>query len=254
MGSVCHVGRCFVALLPIVIASRLCPTTNFYVFWRVLKTVLRGGRLLPVSLNLPLCHGSCRNVCAGWKRRWAGFLFFSPLPLVWFPDPGFTGKWFPAGNERYYAEAGVGQTSWCRRLPWAEQVASMSQFLGQDTKVSICHTAPMPGGQTPICDIDGGVCHMAPMPGGQSPFQEVEAGFCHTAAMPGGQLMIPSHGLGIGVGVCPLAPMPGGYPLPRNDLGHVDPGESVQDSLPLIQKTSVEAGQPAPVPGGSGMG
>ncbi|MPC54293.1 hypothetical protein E2C01_048204 [Portunus trituberculatus] len=42
-----------------------------------------------------------------------------------------------------------------------------ARFLGQDMEVSICHTTPKPGSQTPIWDIDGGICHMAPMPGGQ---------------------------------------------------------------------------------------
>ncbi|MPC56709.1 hypothetical protein E2C01_050674 [Portunus trituberculatus] len=101
---------------------------------------------------------------------------------------------------------------------------------------SVCHTAPMPGNQTPIQDIDGGVCYTAPMPGGQP--------------------LITSHGFihGSGIGVCPSAPMPGGHPLPRCGFSHVDPGESVPCSLLLFQEASVEAGRPAPVPGGSGEG
>ncbi|MPC38388.1 hypothetical protein E2C01_031894 [Portunus trituberculatus] len=51
-----------------------------------------------------------------------------------------------------------------------------------------------------------------------------------------------------------MAPLPGSHPLPRSDLGHVNPSESMPGSLPLIQEASIEAGQPAPVSGGSGMG
>ncbi|MPC19178.1 Huntingtin [Portunus trituberculatus] len=39
---------------------------------------------------------------------------FTPgFSLVWFPDSGFPGRWFPAGNECCYAKAGLGLTSWC---------------------------------------------------------------------------------------------------------------------------------------------
>ncbi|MPC48419.1 hypothetical protein E2C01_042192 [Portunus trituberculatus] len=72
----------------------------------------------------------------------------------------------------------------------------------------------------------------------------------HTAPMPGDQTHVPC----IGVGLCLLAPMPGGHLLPRSGLDHMDPGESVPGSLPLIQEASVEAGQPAPVPGGNEVG
>ncbi|MPC59061.1 hypothetical protein E2C01_053076 [Portunus trituberculatus] len=48
----------------------------------------------------------------------------------------------------------------------------------QDTEVSDCNTAPMPGGQTPIWDINGGICHTAPMPGGHliTPSCELDIG------------------------------------------------------------------------------
>ncbi|MPC51959.1 hypothetical protein E2C01_045817 [Portunus trituberculatus] len=75
-------------------------------------------------------------------------------------------------------------------------------------------------------------------------------GVSHKAPMPGNQNRVPC----VGVGVCPSAPMPGDHPLPRSGLGHVDPGGSLPGSLPLVQEASVEAGQPAPVPGGSGVG
>ncbi|MPC61496.1 hypothetical protein E2C01_055569 [Portunus trituberculatus] len=48
--------------------------------------------------------------------------------------------------------------------------------------------------------------------------------------------------------------MPSGHPLPHSVWGHVDPGESEPGSLPLIQEASFEAGPPALVPGGSGVG
>ncbi|MPC52822.1 hypothetical protein E2C01_046701 [Portunus trituberculatus] len=68
------------------------------------------------------------------------------------------------------------------------------------------------------------ICHTAPRPGGQTPFQDVEAAICHTAPMPGGQLIIPSRGLGL------------------------------DETIPLSSvEASVVAGQPAPVPGGSGV-
>ncbi|MPC49008.1 hypothetical protein E2C01_042796 [Portunus trituberculatus] len=116
--------------------------------------------------------------------------------------------------------------------------------------------------QQPPQETEIGICHTAPMPGGQTPFQDVEAGVCHTPSMPDSHLIIPSHGLGdmsvgvshkapmpgnqthvpcVGFGVCLSAPMPGGHPLRRSGLGHVDLSESVPGSLSLFQKASVEA-------------
>ncbi|MPC66137.1 hypothetical protein E2C01_060283 [Portunus trituberculatus] len=153
------------------------------------------------------------------------------------------------------------------------------------------HPAPMSSGQTPIWDIDGGVCHMAPMPSGQPlipshdficgtgkkvpgapgtfgsvygvvefgnslatkmfggllPTENISVGVSYKAPMPGNQTRVPC----VGVGVWYLASMPGGHPLPCSGLGHLDPDESVPGNLPLIQEASVEAGQPASVPGGS---
>ncbi|MPC60875.1 hypothetical protein E2C01_054934 [Portunus trituberculatus] len=47
----------------------------------------------------------------------------------------------------------------------------------------------------------GGVhdTHQSTMPHGHPTTQETEISICHMAPMPGGQLIIPSHGLGIGV-------------------------------------------------------
>ncbi|MPC58223.1 hypothetical protein E2C01_052219 [Portunus trituberculatus] len=78
----------------------------------------------------------------------------------------------------------------------------------------------------------------------------MSVGVSHKAPIPGDQTHVPC----VGVGVCPSAPMPGGHSLPCSGLGHVDPGESLPGSLPLIQEASVEAGQLAPVPGGSEVG
>ncbi|MPC66750.1 hypothetical protein E2C01_060901 [Portunus trituberculatus] len=134
----------------------------------------------------------------------------------------------------------------------------------QDVEAGVCHTAPMPDGQLiiPSCGlgigktislssvVGFGHSHAAKISGGLLPTENMSAGVSHKAPMPDDQTHVPC----LGVVVCPLAPMPGGCPLPCSGLDHADPGESVLGSLPFILKASVEACQPAPVPGGSGMG
>ncbi|MPC59060.1 hypothetical protein E2C01_053075 [Portunus trituberculatus] len=78
----------------------------------------------------------------------------------------------------------------------------------------------------------------------------MNVGVSHKAPMLDDQIHVPC----VRVGVCLSAPIPGSHPLPRSDLGHVDPAGCVPGSLPLIQEASVDAGQPAPVPGGSEVG
>ncbi|MPC61130.1 hypothetical protein E2C01_055194 [Portunus trituberculatus] len=133
-------------------------------------------------------------------------------------------------------------------------------------EVGICHTAPMPGSQTPFQDVEAGVCHMAPMPGGQLIIpsrglgvsetiprtlgmelgtimsdgllssQSVSVGASHKAPMLGNQTYVPC----VGVSVCPLAPMPDAHHLPRSGVNLMDPGKSVPNSFPLFQEDSVE--------------
>ncbi|MPC54900.1 hypothetical protein E2C01_048829 [Portunus trituberculatus] len=132
-----------------------------------------------------------------------------------------------------------------------------------------------------FCTVYGGGVgnsYPAPMPGSCPTNQDTEVGICHTVyvPMPGSQTLIRDIYLfiylfiyftlrkcwvilvplvGGGVGDSHPALIPSGRPTTQSSsLGHVDPGESVPGGLPLIQEASVDDGQPAPVPGGSGMG
>ncbi|MPC64660.1 hypothetical protein E2C01_058778 [Portunus trituberculatus] len=130
----------------------------------------------------------------------------------------------------------------------------------QEMEVGICHTAPMPGGQLIIPPQGLGKGETIPhslglelganMSDALLPSQNVSVGVRHKAPILGNQTHVPC----IGVGVWPSAPMPGGHPLPHSGVNHMDPGKSVPDSVPLFQEVSVEAGRPAAVPGGSGVG
>ncbi|MPC47181.1 hypothetical protein E2C01_040917 [Portunus trituberculatus] len=156
----------------------------------------------------------------------------------------------------------------------------------QDIEVSICHTASMPGGQTHTQDVDGGIYHKAPMLGGQPLIPS--NGFIRSTGkeMPNALGRLPLAlfmGMGLATAIwlsCPAtAPLPRiwrsasampGSQTPFQDVeagiypygSHawwpayhlLTPGESVPGSLPLIQEVSVEAGQLAPLPGGSGVG
>ncbi|MPC47740.1 hypothetical protein E2C01_041496 [Portunus trituberculatus] len=88
------------------------------------------------------------------------------------------------------------------------------------------------------------------MSGGLLHTQNMSGGVSHKAPMLGDQTHVPC----VGVGICSSAPMLGGHPLLRSGFDHMDPGVSVLGGLSLIQEASVEAGQPSPVPGGSGVG
>lgn len=71
--------------------------------------------------------------------------------------------------------------------------------------------------------------------------QNMSVGVTHKAAMPGDQTHVPC----VGISVCPSSPMPG---------NHLDLGVSVLGGPPLIKETFSEAGLPAPLPSGSGVG
>ncbi|MPC45199.1 hypothetical protein E2C01_038890 [Portunus trituberculatus] len=185
---------------------------SFYVFWRVLKTVLRGGRLLLEGSTFPGFQTPASQVDRSQLETSSAMLRLGQTRPAGAADPKV--KMVPASATGPTGGFHAPVPGTATPLPKIRRSAS--------TVMRVCdsHLALMPGGHSTTQNTEVTNCHTAPTPGSQTPFQDVEAGVNHMAPMPGNQLIIPSCGLGVApvpggseVGQGLLAPMPVGHPL-----------------------------------------